>query len=295
MASSPDPTDSAQTDPAPTDPAPADPSANHSTLGHRAQPEIDDLVGLVSSARRAVVLTGAGVSTASGLPDFRSPTGLWTRYDPREMTFARHVEEADVRMAGWAMRREFLDAEARPNPGHVAIAELQHAGHVGGVVTQNIDGLHQAAGSTDVVELHGSAHRTVCIGIAPQGEVPDGCGCATATRDVLDRIDAGEADPSCPDCGGILKAATISFGQAMDVTAVEQAWTLVDRSDLVLVVGTSLQVTPAASLVPTAHETGRPIVICNAEPTPFDHLAALVHREPVQDLLPRVVAALPTA
>ena len=252
------------------------------------------LAELVAAAARAVVFTGAGVSTGSGLPDFRSSTGLWTRYDPREMTFQRHVADPEVRRAGWRMRREFLDAEARPNGAHRAIAALEARGHVAGVVTQNIDGLHEAAGSTRVVELHGTAHRTTCIGVSPTGGVPAGCGWSTPTRSVLERLDAGDDDPACPDCGGILKAATISFGQAMDVATVERAWDLVDRADLVLAVGTSLQVFPAASLVPTAHEMGVPLAICNAEPTPYDGLAEVVARDRVEDLLPAVVAALPT-
>ncbi len=247
------------------------------------------LASLVAAASRAVVVTGAGVSTGSGLPDFRSPTGLWTRYDPREMTFQRHVAEPAVRRAGWEMRREFLTAGARPNGAHRAIAALEDDGHVAGVVTQNIDGLHQEAGSRRVVELHGTARRSGCIGAAPTGGVPAGCGWSGPTLGVLERIDAGERDPACPDCGGILKPATISFGQAMDVAAVEAAWSLVDRADLVLVVGTSLQVYPAASLVPTAHEMGIPLAICNAEPTPHDPLARVLSRERVELVLPAVV------
>lgn len=259
-----------------------------------ADADLAALVDLLAGAGRAVVFTGAGISTGSGLPDFRSPTGLWTRYDPRDLTFQRHVASAEVRQAGWAMRREFLDARARPNAAHVALARLQDLGHVASVVTQNIDGLHQAAGSSDVVELHGTAHTTICIGVAPRGGVPDGCGWSAPTRAVLDRIDASEDDPDCPDCGGLLKAATISFGQALDTTSVDAAWAAVDRADLLVAVGTSLQVVPAASIVPTAHEMGIPLAICNAEPTPFDHLARTVHRDPVEHLLPRVVEALPT-
>ncbi|MBY5161731.1 Sir2 family NAD-dependent protein deacetylase [Nitriliruptoria bacterium AS10] len=256
---------------------------------------VTELAALVAAARRAVVFTGAGVSTGSGLPDFRSPTGLWTRYDPREMTFQRHVEDPAVRRGGWEMRREFLDADARPNPAHHAIAALEADGHVAGVVTQNIDGLHQAAGSAQVVELHGTAIVTTCIGVRPVGGEPAGCGWSAPTRDVLARIDAGEDDPRCPDCGGIPKPATISFGQAMDVATVEAAWALVDRADLVLAVGTSLQVYPAASLVPTAHEMGVPLAVCNAEPTPFDHLAQVVSRDLVETVLPAVVTQVRAA
>lgn len=260
---------------------------------HRPDGDVGALVDLVAGARRAVALTGAGMSTGSGLPDFRSPTGLWTRYDPRELTFQRHVESAEVRRAGWAMRREFLDAGAQPNPAHHALATLQARGHLGAIVTQNIDGLHQAAGSPDVVELHGTAHTSACIGVAPRGGVPAGCGWSGPTRAVLARIDGGDDDPACPECGGLLKAATISFGQAMDAATVDAAWAAVERADLVLAVGTSLQVVPAASIVPAAHERRIPVAICNAEPTPWDGIAGVVCRERLEHLLPRVVAALP--
>ena len=247
---------------------------------------------LLSRARAGVVFTGAGVSTGSGLPDFRSPGGVWTRYDPRRLTFDRYVADPQVRAESWAMRREFLDLDAAPNAAHRAIAALEAAGHVTTVVTQNIDGLHQAGGSTEVVELHGTAHTSACIGTAPRMGTPDGCGWAAPTRQVLDRIDAGEPDPMCPACGGLVKAATISFGQAMDPTTVAAAVDAVLGSDLVLAIGSSLQVHPAAGLVPEAATNGIPVVILNAEPTPFDALAAAVLRGRAEELLPRIVADL---
>lgn len=275
----PTPTDSS------SDPA-ADPAAGEPSRGFGV------LVGLVTSATSIVAVTGAGVSTGSGLPDFRSPTGVWTRHDPRQMTFDRHVESARVRRAGWAMRREFLDAGARPNPAHVALAELQSGGRLSTIITQNIDELHQEAGATRVVELHGTAHVSACIGTAPRRGRPQGCGWRSPTREVLARVDAGDHDPACLDCGGLLKAATISFGQALDDDTVAAAWQAVEEADLLLAIGTSLQVHPAASLVPAATERGVPVAILNAEPTPFDRLADVVLRDPVEVVLPELVRAV---
>lgn len=245
----------------------------------------------IDAARNAVVFTGAGVSTGSGLPDFRSPGGVWTRYDPRTMTFDRYIVDADVRADSWAMRREFLAADAQPNAAHRAIAELEATGRVDTVVTQNIDGLHQAAGSSTVVELHGTAHTSACIGM-PRGGSPNGCGWQAPTTEVLAMVDAGDPDPHCPSCEGLVKAATISFGQAMDTTSVTAAIDAVLDSDLVLAIGSSLQVYPAASLVPEAAGAGIPVVIFNAEPTDFDHLAAAVVRGRVEQVLPAIVGDL---
>lgn len=249
---------------------------------------------LLARARAGVVFTGAGVSTGSGLPDFRSPGGVWTRYDPRRLTFDRYVADADVRADSWAMRREFLAADARPNAAHRAISALEEAGHIATVVTQNIDGLHQAAGSANVIELHGTAHTSACIGAAPRLGTPDGCGWTAPTVHLLERIDGGDADPMCPDCGGLVKAATISFGQALDHASVDAAIDAVLGSDLLVAIGSSLQVHPAAGLVPEAAMNGIPIVIMNAEPTEFDDLAAAVVRGRVEDVLPRIVADLAT-
>lgn len=264
--------------------------ADHDSRLHDASH--DEVRALLDRARRGVVFTGAGASTGSGLPDFRSADGVWTRHDPRRLTFDRYVEDASVRRDSWRMRREFLDAGARPNAAHRAVARLQATGRVTTVVTQNIDGLHQAAGSTGVVELHGTAHRTECIGARPVDGTPAGCGWTASTRAVLDRIDAGEPDPMCPACGGLVKAATISFGQAMDPERVSRAVDAVRTADLVVTIGTSLQVFPAASLVPEAARGGIPVVIINAEPTAFDRLAAVVVRGRVEHVLPAIVAGL---
>lgn len=234
------------------------------------------LAGLLAASRRAVFFSGAGVSTESGIPDFRSPGGVWTRYDPRALTFDRYVASADVRRLSWQMRREFFAAGARPNPAHHAIAALEAAGRSLGVITQNIDGLHAEAGSRTVVELHGTARRVGCIGAAPRNGRPAGCGWAADTTWAFARIDAGDEDPHCPGCGGLVKSATISFGQQMDAGALERADDLLGRADAVVVVGSSLQVYPAAGLPAHAAARGVPCAIVNREPTPLDDEVDLV-------------------
>ena len=249
-----------------------------------------DLAELLAGAARTVAFTGAGISTESGIPDFRSPGGLWTRYDPRQFTFPRYVESAETRKLSWQMRREFWATAPRPNAGHRALAELEATGRLLGVVTQNIDGLHQAAGSRSVVELHGTAREVLCIGAAPRGGTPDGCGFRTDTRWAFDRLDAGDEDPACPRCGGLVKSATVSFGQAMDAASMGRAATLFAAADLVLAIGSSLEVYPAAALPEEAARRGVPLVIVNAEPTPLDGIAHLVLRGQAGKILSAAVA-----
>jgi NAD-dependent deacetylase len=196
-----------------------------------------ELAGLLAASRQVTTFTGAGVSTESGIPDFRSPGGVWTRYDPRDFTFERYVESAEVRASSWAMRREFFERDIRPNPAHLAIARIEEVGRGHGVVTQNIDGLHQLAGSTGVVEIHGNARRVVCIGHAPRHGMPQGCGFEASYTWALERVDAGDPDPSCPECGGLVKSATVSFGQMLPDGVVEQATVLVTTADLLLTAG----------------------------------------------------------
>ncbi len=235
-----------------------------------------DLSALLADAQRVVGFTGAGVSTESGIPDFRSPGGVWSRFDPRDFTFSRYVESADVRSLSWQMRREFHEHPAQPNAAHYAFARLEEAGRCLGVVTQNIDGLHQDAGSRRVIELHGTAREVMCIGHAPSYGVPDGCGFRAAYTWAIDAIDGGEPDPCCPGCGGLVKSATVSFEQAMFPGVVEAAYELVEQADLVVVAGSSLQVYPAAGLPEVAVARGARLVIVNAEPTPLDDLADLL-------------------
>jgi NAD-dependent deacetylase len=253
---------------------------------------LDGLVDLMRAATRVVVFTGAGISTESGIPDFRSPGGVWTRFDPRDFTFDRYVASAEVRRQVWQMRREFFAVPAQPNAGHRAIADLERTGRSLGVITQNIDGLHQQAGSRNVVELHGTAREVVCIGHVVRPGTPNGCGFAAPFTWAFDRIDGGDPDPACPQCGGLVKSATVSFGQRMDHAALDAAADLVDTADLFVAVGSSLQVYPAADLPAAAVRAGVPLAIVNAEPTPLDDIAAAVVHGRAGEVLPAAVSAL---
>jgi NAD-dependent deacetylase len=255
--------------------------------------QVERLADLLATHERVVAFTGAGISTESGIPDFRSPGGVWTRYDPRDFTFDRYVDEPGVRASSWAMRREFFARAVAPNPAHVALARLEQAGRGGGVVTQNIDGLHQLAGSTRVVELHGTAREVMCIGHRPVAGMPDGCGFTAPYTWAFDQLESGVEDPSCPDCGGLVKSATVSFGQVLFPGVVEEALDLVAAADLVLAVGSSLQVYPAADLPVAAVRGGARLVIVNDEETPLDGLAELVVRGRAAEVLaPAVDSAL---
>jgi NAD-dependent deacetylase len=253
---------------------------------------MDELSDLLARSERVTTFTGAGVSTESGIPDFRSPGGVWTRYDPRDFTFDRYVGSAELRASSWAMRREFFAKEVQPNPAHLAIARIERAGRGHGVVTQNIDGLHQLAGSTHVVELHGTAREVTCIGRAPRHGIPDGCGFTAPYTWAFEQVDAGHPDPSCPRCGGLVKSATVSFGQVMPEDALAEAARLVETADLLLTVGSSLQVRPAADLPVLAVRSGVPLVIVNDEPTPLDDVATLVVRGRAGEVLPAAVDGL---
>ena len=252
------------------------------------QPLTESLAG----ARRVVAFTGAGISTESGIPDFRSAGGVWTRYDPRDFTFAKYVSSPEVRRRAWAMRREFWGTQPQPNAGHRALADLEAAGRSAGVVTQNIDGLHQVAGSKTVIELHGTSRVVQCIGIAPRVGTPSGCGFSAGNDWAFAQIDGGDDDPSCPSCGGLIKSATVSFGQNLFPGVLDAAVDLTLSADLVLAVGSSLQVYPAADVPASAARAGVPLVIVNDEPTPLDDLATLVLRGRAGAILAPAVAAV---
>jgi NAD-dependent deacetylase len=239
--------------------------------------------GWLREARRICVLTGAGVSTDSGIPDYRGPQGVWTRDPEAEklVTLSYYLRDPEIRRRSWLLRRELATADVRPNPGHAALADLQRQGRLRALLTQNIDGLHQAAGSTGVLELHGTVHTVVCTR----------CGHRMPIVDVLARVDAGDPDPACPVCGGVLKTATVYFGEALDAEVVDAAAQAAADCDVFLAVGTSLGVHPAAGLVDVAAAAGARVVIVNAEPTPYDGLADLVVREPIGTALPALVAA----
>src|ERR671914_2254549 len=218
----------------------------------------------IDEARRIVALTGAGISTDSGIPDFRGPQGLWTRNPVAEkMSDIRYyLADPEVRKASWQNRLASPAWSARPNPGHLALVELERRGKLHALITQNIDELHQLAGNSAerVIEVHGSMRRFMCFG----------CGMRGPMQLVLERVRAGEADPACRDCGGILKSDTISFGQQLVPEVLDRAMQASAETDLFLAVGTTLQVYPVAGAVDIARGAGATIVIVNAEPTPFD-------------------------
>ena len=238
----------------------------------------------VDAATAIVALTGAGISTESGIPDFRGPQGVWTR-DPKAERLSNihhYMTDPEVRKLSWQGRLHHPAWQAQPNAGHRALAVLAQRGKLRALVTQNIDGLHQLAGHepASVVEVHGTMRDVMCMN----------CGWRGPAGPVLDRVRAGEADPPCAGCGGILKSATISFGQALVPAVIETAMHAASEADLLLAIGTSLQVYPVANLVPLAKSAGARVVILNAEPTPFDQIADAVIHAPIGEVLPLICA-----
>ena len=243
----------------------------------------DPLPGWLSGARHLTVLTGAGISTDSGIPDYRGPDGVWTRDPDAEklVTLSYYVADPEIRRKAWAMRSD-SGFDAGPNAGHAALADLERQGRLRALLTQNVDGLHTEAGNTAVLELHGTVRETECLS----------CGDRRPMAGTVARLDAGDPDPACLVCGGILKSATISFGQLLDPAVLEAAALAAGDCDLFLAVGTSLQVHPAAGLVDLAASSRARVVVVvvNAEPTPYDQMADLVVREPISSALPRLLA-----
>ncbi len=240
---------------------------------------------LLGRARRVLALTGAGISTESGIRDFRGPGGLWTM-DPsaeRLATIDVYLSEPDVRRRAWQNRLTSQAVERQPNRGHRALVELERRGVLDTLVTQNVDGLHLAAGHEPqrVVEIHGTDRDVMCMA----------CGARRPMAEVLGRVRQGEQDPACSECGGILKAATVSFGQSLFPEDLARAEEAALRCDLVLAVGTTLAVYPAAGLVPLARRQGAGVVIVNGEPTELDALADVVVRGRIGEVLPAMVAA----
>jgi NAD-dependent deacetylase len=238
---------------------------------------------LISAAERITVLSGAGISTDSGIPDFRGPQGVWTKNPEAEKqaTLQNYMSDPEVRRRAWRSRLDHRAFSAEPNAGHAALVELQTQGRLRALVTQNIDGLHQAAGSDPdlVVEVHGTVHDVVCMA----------CDDRAPMQVALDRVRAGDDDPECRICGGILKSATISFGQSLDTRTLLTAEAAARDCDLLLAVGTTLGVYPIAGIVPLAASHGARVVILNAEETAFDDLADVVVRARIGDVLPRMV------
>ena len=234
----------------------------------------------IDASHRIVALTGAGISTESGIPDFRGPQGVWTR-DPRAERLSNihyYMSDPQVRKLSWRSRLDHPAWTAEPNAGHLALVELERRGKLQALVTQNIDGLHQRAGNSPekVIEVHGTMREVMCMACAWRGPM----------QPVLDRVRRGEEDPPCERCGGILKSATISFGQSLVPEVISRAMHASEHADLLLTVGTSLQVYPVAGAVPIAKAAGARIVIINAEPTPFDGDADAVLRAPIGRILP---------
>ena len=233
------------------------------------------------------ILTGAGISTDSGIPDYRGPQGLWTRHPEYEklVTVEYYMTDREIRCRSWQMRRQAHALAPLPNAAHGAIAELDQSGAVAlRVITQNVDGLHQQAGLpvSKLLELHGSSRSVVCTA----------CGARTSVEEAFARIDAGEPDPPCLECGGILKTATVMFGENLDPSLLSQAAIIARACTVFFAVGTSLQVYPAAGLVALAADSGARLVIVNAEPTPYDPVADEVVREPIGEALPRLLGEL---
>ena len=254
----------------------------------QVEQQVELLADQLGRAGRITVLTGAGISTESGIPDFRGPNGLWTRDPAAEalVTYDAYVRDPAVRRRAWQSRRDHQAWRAQPNPGHRALVALQHTGRLAAVLTQNVDELHQRAGSAAelVVELHGTIFQVECLT----------CGARTPMRDVLARVDAGDPDPACELCGGILKSATISFGQALDLDVLERAGAAAGSCDVFLAVGSSLTVQPAAGLCGVAVNAGARLVVLNEQPTPYDELAVssggAVLRAAIGAVLPAAVA-----
>lgn len=248
--------------------------------------QLDTARGLIVAASSITVLTGAGISTDSGLPDFRGPNGLWTKNPEAEKAsnISNYVNEPQVRRANWALRAEGkLWANVHPNAGHRALLPLQARGVLHTLITQNVDELHQMSGIDDdrVVEIHGTTRKAGCLS----------CSYRTTMNAVLDRVRAGEDDPDCPVCGGLMKSATISFGQALIPEDLSRAQRAADEADLLLAIGSTLTVNPIASVVPRAKRGGAALVIVNAEPTPFDGIADAVVGGSISDVLPMLVGS----
>ncbi len=238
-------------------------------------------VAIVAASRRAVVFTGAGMSTESGLPDFRSPTGLWAEFDPREVATLSAFRRTPQRFYDFYRRRLALLADARPHAGHRALARLEEAGHLAAVITQNVDGLHQAAGSRRVIELHGNLRESSC---------PD-CGWVGPIAVVTAALQRGEL-PACPRCGSPVKPRVVLFEELLPEQAYREAQEALAQADALLVVGSSLQVTPAAWLPEIALRHGAPLIIVNDEPTPLDPLARVVLRGRAAAVLPALADAV---
>lgn len=246
--------------------------------------QLQDAIELIQPSRRIVALTGAGISTESGIPDFRGPGSIWQQQSP--VSYQDFISKPEVRQKYWQTRRALAGqvAEAKPNAAHHALAELERLDILLGIITQNFDGLHQDAGNQPerIVELHGTSREAACTL----------CGARSSMQELQQRIDAGEIDPTCSLCSGYMKTATILFGQRVPEAVLTRARAMADECDLFLVIGSSLQVTPAAALPRLALAKDAPLIIINLQPTPLDDYADVILRAKAGVALPPIVAAL---
>jgi NAD-dependent deacetylase len=238
---------------------------------------------MIGHAERVVVLTGAGISTDSRIPDFRGPQGVWTKNPgaEKQATLQNYIAEPEVRRTSWRNRLDSPVWGAEPNPGHYALLRLEQQRKLHLLITQNIDGLHHDAGTNEenIVEVHGSVREVVCLS----------CDYRAPMRVALDRVRLGDRDPSCPACGGILKSATISFGQSLVAEDLQRAEHAAQTCDLIVAVGSTLAVYPIANVVPVAKSHGAGVVIINGSPTEMDGLADVVVRGSISDVLPQIL------
>jgi NAD-dependent deacetylase len=245
---------------------------------------VDEVATWLRDAEQIVILTGAGISTESGIPDFRGPQGLWTKNPDAEKTatLQHYVRDPEIRARAWQNRLSSGMWDAEPNDAHRALADLERRAALHTLVTQNVDGLHHAAGSSAdrIIEIHGNVREAKCLSCSWRGPMGP----------TLDRVRAGEADPRCEDCGGILKSATISFGENLVAIDLDRAQRAAARADVFLALGTSLTVYPAAALPEHALAHRARLVVVNAQATPFDGFAAAISRAPLGTVLPDLVA-----
>lgn len=256
--------------------------AAHCTPHWAPMERLERAAAALRNAERVTVLTGAGISTDSGIPDFRGPDGVWTR-DPeaeRLSSIDHYLADPDLRVRAWQWRMKNPAWITEPNAGHRALVELERSNRLELLVTQNIDGLHRVAGTDPdlLVEVHGNMRDATCVRCPWRG----------STTEVLDRVRAGEPDPPCPICGGILKTSTVFFGESLDPDDLRRAFDAASASDVLLCVGTTLGVYPVAEMVPIALDAGARVVIANMGETPFDRLALTVHG-PISEVLPQLV------
>ncbi|MEI8001720.1 MAG: Sir2 family NAD-dependent protein deacetylase [Actinomycetes bacterium] len=248
--------------------------------------DLDEVASWLRAAQGIVILTGAGISTESGIPDFRGPQGVWTKNPDAEKaaTLQHYVSDPEVRIRSWQLRLTSGMWDAEPNAGHRALADLQGRAPLHLLVTQNVDGLHHAAGNDPdrIVEIHGNVREVTCLSCRWRGPMAE----------TLERVRAGEADPACRSCGGILKSSTISFGENLVATDLDRARRASAGCDVFLALGTSLTVFPVAQLPEYARANRARLVVVNAQPTPFDDAAAAVSRQQLGSLLPALVAAV---